>query len=73
MLGWMKSMRTMYGKEEKQSKGKSGAAPPILTDQQRWVLDTVGLLRPNLKVRTKRRVLSLIHILFLFIIMIHFP
>ena len=28
---WMKSMWTMYGKEEKTSKGKSGTAPPILT------------------------------------------
>ena len=26
LAGWMKSMRTMYGKEEK-AKGKSGAAP----------------------------------------------
>ena len=31
LSGWMKSMRTMYDKEEKKSKGKSGAAPRILT------------------------------------------
>ena len=28
LAGWMKSMRTMYGKEEKKAKGKSGTAPP---------------------------------------------
>ena len=33
LASWMTSMRTMYGKEEK-SKGKSGAAPPILTSWQ---------------------------------------
>ena len=33
LAGWMKSMRTMHGKEEK-AKGKSGAAPPILTSRQ---------------------------------------
>ena len=40
LTGWMKSMWTMYGKEEKKSKGKSGAAPPILTVHQKWVLET---------------------------------
>ena len=30
LAGWMKSMRTMYGKEKK-VKGKSGAAPLVLT------------------------------------------
>ena len=33
LAGWMKSMRTMYGREEK-AKGKSVAAPPILTSRQ---------------------------------------
>ena len=33
LAGWMKSMRTMYGKEEKKVKGKSGDAPPILTPE----------------------------------------
>ena len=34
LAGWMKSMRTKYGKEEKKAKGESGAAPPILTSRQ---------------------------------------
>ena len=34
LAGWMKSMRTMYDKEEKKAKGKSGAAPHILTSRQ---------------------------------------
>ena len=28
LAGWIKSMGTKYGKEEKRAKGKSGAAPP---------------------------------------------
>ena len=50
LAGWMKSIQTMYVKEKK-SKGKSGAAPPILTSQQCWVLDTFTFLHPHLKVR----------------------
>ena len=57
VAGWMKSMRTMYGKEKK-SKGKRGAAPPILTSQQRWVLDTFAFLHPHLKVGKIRKVLG---------------
>ena len=33
LAGWIKGMRTMYGKE-KTAKGKSGAAPPVLTSRQ---------------------------------------
>ena len=44
LAGWMKSMRTMYGKEEKKAKGKSGAAPPVLTSRQHWVVDTFKFL-----------------------------
>ena len=40
---WMKSMRKMYGKEEK-AKGKSGAAPTVLTSRQCWVLETFKFL-----------------------------
>ena len=32
LAGWMKSMKTMYGKEEK-AQGKSGAAPHVLTSR----------------------------------------
>ena len=63
LMGWMKSMRTMYSKEEKKSKGKSGAAPPILTVRQKWVLDTFSFLHPNLKVGTKRRVLGQVSVI----------
>ena len=34
LAGWMKSMRIMYGKEEKKAKGKSGAAPLVFTSRQ---------------------------------------
>ena len=34
LAGWMKSMRTMYGKDKNKAKGKSGAATPILTSRQ---------------------------------------
>ena len=44
LVGWMKSMRTMYGKEEKKAKGKSKAASPVLTSRQRWVVDTFKFL-----------------------------
>ena len=37
LAGSMKRIRTMYGMEEKKAKGKSGAAPSILTSRQRWV------------------------------------
>ena len=48
LAGWMKSMRTMYGKEEKKAKGKSGAAPPILTSRQCGiVVVSDGLYRPS--------------------------
>ena len=43
LAGWMKSVRTMYGKEEK-AKRKSGAAPPVLTSRQRWVVETFHFL-----------------------------
>ena len=54
----MQSMRTMYGKEEKKSKGKSGAAPPILTRWQCWVLDTFAFVHPHIKVVNTRRILG---------------
>ena len=41
---WMKSTRTIYGKEEKKAKEKSGAAPPILNSRQRWVVETFHFL-----------------------------
>ena len=47
LMGWMKSMQTMYSKEEKKSKVKSGAAPPILTIQQGWVLDTFSFKKES--------------------------
>ena len=58
LVGWMKNMRTMYGKDEKKYKGKSSAAPPILTSLQRWVLDTFGFLRPHLNVGISSRILG---------------
>ena len=63
LMGWMKSMQTMYDKEEKKSKGKSGAAPPILSVHQKWVLDTFSFLPPHLKVGTKRRVLGQVSVI----------
>ena len=42
LAGWIKSMRTMYGKEEKMAKGKSGAAmgrrylPVPVTSTECW-------------------------------------
>ena len=62
LAGWVKSMQTMYGKEEKY-KGKSGAAPPILTSWQCWVLDTFAFLLPHLKVGTTRRILGQVSII----------
>ena len=44
LAGWMKSMRMIYGKEEKKAKGKSGAAPPVLTSRLRWVIKTFHFL-----------------------------
>ena len=60
LAGWMKSMKTiiLYGKEEKKSKGKSGAAPPILTSWQWWVFNTFAFLCPHLKVGKTRRILA---------------
>ena len=58
LAGWMKSMRTMYGKKEKKAKGKSGAAPPVLTSRQRWVVDTFHFLHPHLKVGRVRTVMG---------------
>ena len=58
LAGWMKSMRTMYGKEEKKAKGKSGAAPPVLTSRQLWVVKTFHFLHPHLKVGKARKVLG---------------
>ena len=54
---WMKSMRTMYGKEKK-SKGKSGAGTTILTPRHQWVLDNFKFLHPHLKVGTARKILG---------------
>ena len=42
LAGWMKSMRTIYGKEK--AKGTYGAAPSILTSRQRSVIDTFKFL-----------------------------
>ena len=58
LASWMKSIRTMYGKQEKKSKGKSGAAPPFLISWQCWVLDTFTFLRPHIKVQKIRKVLG---------------
>ena len=50
LAGLMMSMKTMYGKEEKKDKGKSGAVPPVLPSKQRWVIETLQFLQPHLKV-----------------------
>ena len=42
LAGWMK--RTMYSKVEKKAMGKSGAAPPVLTSRQPYVVDTFKFL-----------------------------
>ena len=57
LAGWMKNMRTMYGKEEKKAKWKSGTAPPVLTSRHRLVVETFQFLRPHLKVWKVRKVL----------------
>ena len=55
--GWMKSMRTMYGKEKK-SKGKSGADAAILMPHQQWVLDSFKFLHFHRNVGTTRKILG---------------
>ena len=41
-------MRTMYGKEEKKAKGKSGAAPQVLTSRQCGIMVVSdGSYRPS--------------------------
>ena len=72
LAGWMKSMRTMYGKEEKKAKGKSGAAPPVLTSRQHWVLETFKFLRPHLKVGKLRKVMGQVSFIIYYYLFIYY-
>ena len=58
LAGWMKSMRNMYGKEEKKAKGKSGGTSPNVTSSQRWIVETFHFLRLHLKVGKATKVLG---------------
>ena len=53
LISWMKSMQTMYDKE-KICKARSGAATPVQTVHQKWVLKTFEFPHPHLKVVSTR-------------------
>ena len=54
LISCMKSMRTMYGKEENKCKVRSGAATPVQTVCQKSILKKFEFLRPHLKVVSTR-------------------
>ena len=45
---FLKNMRTRYGKATGEKKGKSGAAPPVLTDHQNEIIRRWGFLKDHI-------------------------
>ena len=49
---FLKNMRTRYVKALREEKGKSGAAPTILTDTQKEIIDRWGFLKSHIVQKT---------------------